>query len=68
MEIKLFVSKNCPRCKILKSKLEEKGIGFETTTEPEEIIKQGFKAVPVLKVDKKYMNYVEAVKWINEYD
>ena len=66
MKVVLY-STDCPRCNVLKRKLEDKGIPFTLTSEVDEIIKIGFTYAPVLAVDDKYMEFVEANKWVNEY-
>ena len=66
MKVVLY-STDCPRCNVLKRKLEDKGIPFTLTSEVDEIIKMGFTYAPVLAVDDKYMEFVEANKWINDY-
>ena len=64
--VEIFVSANCPKCKILKSKLEEKGIEFVANSDLNEIIEKGFRAVPVLKVNDVYYDYIGGIRWINE--
>ena len=63
--ITLF-SNNCPRCKILKQKLVDKGINFEISDDFDELIENGLQTAPVLKVDNKYYQFGEAVKLIGE--
>lgn len=58
-KIVLF-SNDCPRCKILKNKLIEKNIEFETTDDFDEIIEQGFQTTPILKYNEKYYQFGEA--------
>lgn len=65
--ITLF-STNCPKCKILEQKLNQKKIIFEISDNVQEIIDQGFMTAPVLKVNDTYMDFGQAVKWINDPD
>ena len=58
-DIVLF-SNNCPRCKILKSKLEERNIEYKVTDNFDEIIEQGFQTAPILKYNGKYYQFGEA--------
>lgn len=57
-------SNNCPKCKILKEKLDAKHIEYELKTDVNEMISLGFTFVPVLEVSGKYLNFAEALKYI----
>lgn len=57
-------SNNCPKCKILKEKLDAKHIEYELKTDVDEMISLGFTFVPVLEVSGKYLNFAEALKYI----
>lgn len=61
--MKLF-SNNCPRCIVLKAKLDEKCLDYEKSDNMQELIDLGFKTVPVLEVDGEYMDFGKAMKWI----
>ncbi len=65
MEIILY-STNCPKCKILEKKLTEKNIKFTKNNNVIEMTELGIDQVPVLSIDGKLLNFVEANKWINE--
>lgn len=62
--MKLF-SNNCPKCIILKSKLDDKGLEYEKSDNMQELIDLGFKTVPVLEVDGEYMEFSKAVQYVN---
>lgn len=67
-EIVLY-STGCPRCGILKSKLEEKDIPYHEVTDLDTIIGMGIKEVPVLRVggtEPKMMGFRDAVKWVQD--
>lgn len=57
---------NCPMCKILEKKLTEKAIGFKIETDVSELIEMGFQTAPILKVEENYLEFKEAIKWINK--
>ena len=61
-----FYSNNCPRCKILQQKLDEKGVIYEKVSDMNILIQKGFKSVPMLEVDGNIMNYLEAINWVKE--
>ena len=56
----------CPRCKVLKSKLDEKGIEYEDISDVEIMKAKGFQEAPKLEVSGVIMDFKEAVKWIKE--
>ena len=63
--IKLY-SNDCPKCKILKRKLDEANIEYEEISDETIMLDKGFLYVPVLELEGKTMNYAEAFKWIEE--
>lgn len=58
-------SNDCPRCKILKKKLDEKGINYESCTDVNKMLSLGITTVPMLRVEDKMMGFSEAVKWVS---
>lgn len=64
-EIVLY-STGCPKCKILKSKLSHKSIGFKEINDTDKMLKKGIAKVPVLEINGKIMSFVEANSWVND--
>ena len=56
----------CPRCKVLKTKLNQKNIQYEDITDVEVMKSKGFEDAPKLEVNGVVMNFSDAVKWIGE--
>ena len=56
----------CPKCKILKTKLDQKGIEYETINDVELMKAKGFKEAPKLEVDGVVMDFKQAVDWVKE--
>lgn len=63
MEIIIF-SNGCPKCEVLKTKMDNANLNYKTSTDFQEIIDRGFETLPVLKVNNEYLDFVSAVKWI----
>lgn len=63
--VKLYTT-GCPKCKVLKKKLDEFGIEYETKTDQDEMIKLGFMSVPMLDVDGDIKDFLEANNWIKQ--
>jgi glutaredoxin len=60
-------STNCPQCKVLEKKLEQKGLSFEITNDIQELIDLGIKRAPILKTDDgQYLDFSNAIKYVNE--
>ncbi len=64
--IKLY-STNCPKCRILETKLKQQNIEFEISTDINEMIQKGFQAAPVLEIDGELIDYGKAIQWVNNY-
>lgn len=62
MKVKIYSKEGCPKCLILKKKLDSKGIAYEEEQNSvDKMLAMGFKEAPVLEID---MGYAEAVNWI----
>ena len=64
--ITLYTTPTCPRCKILKTKLAQKGIQYEECMDEEKMQSMGILSVPVMSVDGQLLEFSEAVKYVNE--
>ena len=62
----ILYSTGCPKCRVLKTKLDKKNINYIENNDVEEMLELGFDLLPVLKVDNDIMNFTEAIKWIGE--
>ena len=59
---------NCPKCKILETKLNMKNIAFQKNEDIDvELLREkGFMSAPVLQVGDEYLDFTHANKWISE--
>lgn len=64
MKIVLY-STGCPRCKVLKKKLNEKNITYTENCSVDEMLSLGITQVPMLDVDGNLMDYSKAMQWAN---
>ena len=64
----ILYSTGCPRCQVLEKKLEAKGIEYEEFTDSDKMVEMGLTAIPMLKVDGHMMDFMEAVRWIENAD
>lgn len=64
-----FYSTNCPRCNILKKKLDDKNIQYEIHTDTQEMINLGLVNAPALEFeDGQLLDFGKAIKWIGGYN
>lgn len=61
----ILYSTGCPKCNILKNKLNSKGVNFILIEDTDTMIKKGFDLMPVLEVNGKIMDFAEANQWAN---
>ena len=60
----LHTTSSCPRCKVLKEKLDIADIKYEENYDVEKMFSIGIQSVPVLEVKGELMDFSKAVKWI----
>ena len=65
--ITLFTT-GCPKCRVLEKKLTDAGIDFNISNDIQEVIDQGFMTAPILKTDDTYLEFKEAVDWVNAFN
>jgi glutaredoxin len=56
----------CPKCKILKAKLDQKNISYERVTDIGTMMAKGFTEAPKLEVNGVVMGFKDAVDWVKE--
>ena len=54
----------CPRCKVLKMKLDKAGVQYTTINDIEIMKEKGFMEAPKLVVNEEVMGFQEAVNWL----
>ena len=64
--VTIYTTATCPKCKILKKKMDVKGIEYEECLDEEKMQALGIMSVPVLSVDNKLLDFPEAVKYVDE--
>ena len=62
----ILYSTGCPKCKILKVKLDKLGIEYTTIEDVDLMQEKGFKEVPKLEVDGIVYSFKDAVDWLKE--
>ena len=62
--VKLYTI-DCPKCKVLEMKLDQKNIEYEKIKDIDIMKSLGIMTAPVLGVDDKLLMFADAVKYIN---
>jgi glutaredoxin len=61
----ILYSTGCPKCNVLKKKLDNSGMDYAEENNVKIMEELGIDAVPVLKVDDKMLSYLDAVNYVN---
>lgn len=64
----VFYSTGCPKCKVLKAKLDSMGIDYTVFNNIDRMVEMGIVTVPDLMVDGKLMNFKQSMEWLNSID
>ena len=62
----ILYSNGCPRCCILKQKLDAKSVIYEEENSVDKMIAMGINQVPVLSVDGELLAFGQANEWVNK--
>lgn len=65
MEVILY-SNGCPRCCVLKQKLDAKSIAYTEENSVDKMLAIGIIQVPVLSVDGELLAFGQANEWVNK--
>lgn len=57
---------HCPKCIILKNKLDEKGVEYEIIDDKKIMIQKKMLSSPQLEVDGNVMTFSEAIEWVKQ--
>lgn len=65
-DVVVLYSTGCPKCIVLKKKLDSKGIEYTENNSVEEMLSLNITLVPALKVGESIMDFAQANAWVNE--
>lgn len=63
-----FYTTHCPKCNVLKTKLDEKNVFYKTVEDVDVMQEKGFTSAPILEIDNKILDFVNAIKWVNDME
>jgi len=53
----VLYSNDCPKCKVLKMKLDQKNAQYEVCSELDELIARGIMSMPVLRINDEFLEF-----------
>ena len=60
-----FYSTNCPKCKVLSTKLDQAGVKYNINTDINTMLSKGIKSAPALEMeDGRIMDFSQALAWV----
>ena len=66
MNVVLY-STGCPKCIVLKEKMDSGAIAYTENSSREEMLSLGIKQVPILSVDGELLDFAQANEWVNQH-
>lgn len=68
MSVTLYTT-NCPKCKVLEAKLDEKKVSYEVVNDVDVMLELGIRTAPALKIDDgPIMGFAEAYDWVKNLE
>lgn len=64
----IFYTTHCPRCRVLKAKLDEKHVAYTECDDMDKMIALGLHTSPALGVDGEIMDFSAAIKWLRDLE
>lgn len=62
----LYTTPTCPKCKVIKMKLEKAGINYTVNENIEDMERIGIRSVPVLQKDGQLLDFNAIVQFLRE--
>ncbi len=60
-----FYSTNCPKCKVLSTKLDQAGVKYNINTDINTMLSKGIKSAPALEMENgRIMDFSQALAWV----
>ena len=60
----IFYTTGCPKCSVLKKKLDMAHIQYEVCQDTEVMQNKGMSSAPALEIEGQLLNFKEAVEWL----
>jgi glutaredoxin len=64
----ILYSTHCPKCNILKQKLDAKNIRYTENNNIQQMKTLGILTVPILAIEGELLDFSKAIEWINQQE
>lgn len=64
--ITVYSKPDCPKCHVLKLKLNQKGIEYSEIQDVDKMVEMNILSLPMMDVDGALLTFEQAVKYVNE--
>lgn len=64
--ITVYTQPGCGKCKVLKAKLQQKGMDYEESQDVDKMQSLGIQSLPAMQVEDQLLTFEEAIKYVNE--
>lgn len=68
MEIIIYSTETCGKCKLLEQRLKQKNIEYKKCTDIDLMLSKNIKTVPFLEINNKLMKFEDAWKWASKQE
>lgn len=65
MDITLYTT-HCPKCKVLKSKMDAVELTYNICEDVEQMLSLGIQTAPALGINGEILDFGQAIKWLKE--
>lgn len=62
----LYSTSTCPKCKVVKMKLDKAGINYEVNDNIEDMEALGIKSIPMLQKDGSLLDFNQIIQFIKQ--
>lgn len=62
----IFHTTGCPKCRVLKMKLDKAGVRYEVNEDVDAMRALGMMSAPALSVNGELLNFAAACKWADD--
>ena len=66
----ILFTTNCPKCKVVEAKLNEKRVDYTKIDDVDLVIKKGLEQniaqAPFMLIENKYLSFMEILSWLEE--
>ena len=63
MNVTLYTT-HWPKCKVLETKLQQRGLEYETVEDENIMVEKGFLSAPMLEIDGEVFDFSGAINWL----